>query len=65
MKSSVLLQSLAMACMAAIASTVSGQTVIQLYSPVDVRPSTQGTGYGANEDVFNTTTLDLTCTAPI
>jgi hypothetical protein len=65
MKSPVFLQSLAAVCMAAAVSTVSGQTAIQLFSPVDVRTSTQGTGYGANEDAFNTTTLDLTCTAPI
>ena len=59
MKSSVFLQSLAAVCIAAAASTVSGQTAIQLFSPANVRVSTQGTGYGANENVFNTTILNL------
>jgi hypothetical protein len=65
MRSSVFLQSLASVCIAAAASTVSGQTAIQLFSPANVRVSTQGTGYGANEVVFNTTILNLTCTLPI
>jgi hypothetical protein len=65
MRSSVFLQSLATVCIAAAASTVSGQTAVQLFSPANVRVSTQGTGYGANENVFNTTILNLTCTSPI
>jgi hypothetical protein len=65
MRSSVFLQSLASVCIAAAASTVSGQTAIQLFSPANVRLSTQGTGYGANEVVFNTTILNLSCTLPI
>jgi hypothetical protein len=65
MKSTVFLQSLAAMCIAATASTVSGQNAIQLFSPANVRLSTAGTGYGANEDVFNSTILNLTCTAPI
>jgi hypothetical protein len=65
MRSSVFLQSFATMCIAAAASTVSGQTAVQLFSPANVRVSTQGTGYGANENVFNTTILNLTCTSPI
>jgi hypothetical protein len=65
MRSSVFLQSLATVCIAAAASTVSGQTAVQLFSPANVRVSTQGTGYGANENIFNTTILNLTCTSPI
>ena len=66
MKRSVFLQGLAAVCIAATASTVSGQTnAIQLFSPANVRISAQGTGYGANEKVFNSTNLNLTCTAPI
>ena len=61
MKSSAFLQSLATVCIAAAASTVSGQTAVQLFSPANVRLSTSGTGYGANENVFNTTILNLTC----
>ena len=65
MRSSVFLQGLATVCIAAAASTVSGQTAVQLFSPANVRVSTQGTGYGASENVFNTTILNLTCTSPI
>ncbi len=63
MRSSVFLQGLATVCIAAAASTVSGQTAVQLFSPANVRVSTQGTGYGASENVFNTTILNLTCTS--
>ena len=62
MKNFVCLQSLAAVCFAAITSTGYAQTnAVQLFSPVDVRTSTAGTGYG-NEAVFNTTILNLTCT---
>ena len=36
-------------------------TAVQLFSPANVRPSTQGTGYGTSENLFNTTILNLTC----
>jgi len=39
------------------------QNSIQLFAPVDVRPSAAGTGYGAATVNFNTTTLHLTCPA--
>ena len=55
MKSSVFPAGLAAMCIAATASAVSGQTAIQLFSPANVRVSTQGTGYGANENTFNST----------
>jgi uncharacterized repeat protein (TIGR01451 family) len=62
-KSSVFLKSLAAVSIAASAAAVSGQTnAIQLFGPVNVRPSTQGTGYGSAENVFNTTILNLSCT---
>jgi uncharacterized repeat protein (TIGR01451 family) len=64
MKSSILLRCLAVVCIASTTSVVFGQTTpIQLFGPADVRPSTNGTGYGANEDVFNTKILNLTCPA--
>ena len=64
MKSSVFLQGLAAVCIATTASAVSSpDTAIQLFGPADVRLSTNGTGYGANEDVFNTKILNLTCPA--
>jgi hypothetical protein len=63
MKTSMFLQSLATVLLAGAGSTVSGQTAVQLFSPVTVRPSISGTGYGANEKVFNTTILNLMCTS--
>ncbi len=65
MKSSVFLQSLAVVCFAATAATVSGQNAIQLFGPVSVRMSTQGTGYGNQAKDFNSTVLNLSCTSPI
>ncbi len=43
------------------ASFASAQTSVQVFSPVNVRPSTQGTGYGTAADVFNSSTLNLAC----
>jgi uncharacterized repeat protein (TIGR01451 family) len=64
MKSSVLLQGLTTVCIAVASSAVSAQnTAVQLFGPADVRLSTNGTGYGANENVFNTKILNLTCPA--
>jgi uncharacterized repeat protein (TIGR01451 family) len=65
MKSSVVLQGLAAVCIAATATALSGQNVIQLFSPANVRVSTQGAGYGSQAITFNNTNLSLTCTAPI
>jgi hypothetical protein len=64
MKSSVLTQCLAAVCLAASASAVHGQNAIQLFSPANVRLSTQGTTT-ANPDIFSSTILNLTCTEPI
>jgi uncharacterized repeat protein (TIGR01451 family) len=67
MKNSAFLQSLAALCFAATASVASAQTInaIQLFPAANVRDSTQGTGYGSEENVFNTTILNLNCTLPI
>ncbi len=66
MKSSTLLQKVAVICVAASASLVYGQTTaIQLFGPVDVRPSTSGSGYGDNAVDFNSTILNLTCPSPV
>src|ERR1700753_121209 len=67
MKKSAFLQSFAAVCFAATASVVSAQTInaIQLFPAANVRTSTDGTGYGADENVFNTTILNLNCTLPI
>ncbi len=65
-RSSAVLQGLAALCLAAAASAVTGQnTAIQLFGPANVRTSTQGTGYGNAAVTFNTTNLNLSCTAPI
>ena len=65
MKSSGFLAGLAAVCIAATASVASAQNAIQLFNPVSVRPSTQGTGYGAQANNFNTSTLNLSCPASI
>ena len=59
MKSSVLLQSLAAACIAATVSAASAQA-IQLFSPVNVRVSTSGTS-SSSPNIFNSTILNLSC----
>jgi uncharacterized repeat protein (TIGR01451 family) len=66
MKSSAFVKGFAAVCVAT-ASVASAQTTnaIQLFPAANVRDSTQGTGYGANENVFNTTILNLNCTLPI
>jgi uncharacterized repeat protein (TIGR01451 family) len=61
MKSSVVLQGLVAICIAATASAVSGQNAIQLFSPANVRVSTQGTGHGDDAKTFNSTILNLNC----
>jgi len=64
MKSLILLRGLAAVFIASTASVVFGQTTaIQLFGPADVRQSTNGTGYGSNENDFNTKILNLTCPA--
>jgi uncharacterized repeat protein (TIGR01451 family) len=60
-KISAVLQGLAAVCIAATASAVSGQNAIQLFSPANVRVSTQGTGYGDKANTFNSTILNLNC----
>jgi hypothetical protein len=42
---------------------VASQNSIQLFSPVNVRASAAGTGYGAAAVNFNSNTLNLTCAA--
>jgi uncharacterized repeat protein (TIGR01451 family) len=64
MKSSIVLQGLAAVCIAATATAVSGQNPIPLFSPANLRYSTQGAGYG-NPITFNNTNLSLTCETPI
>jgi uncharacterized repeat protein (TIGR01451 family) len=65
MKTSAVLQGLVAVCIAATASAVSGQNAIQLFSPANVRVSTQGTGHGNEAKTFNSTILNLKCTSPI
>jgi hypothetical protein len=42
---------------------LAAQQSIQLFSPVDVRPSQSGAGLGSSAVTFNTTTLSLSCPA--
>ena len=66
MKISAVLQGLAAICIAATASAVSGQNAIQLFSPANVRVSTQGTGHGDDAKTFNSTIINLKCaTSPV
>jgi uncharacterized repeat protein (TIGR01451 family) len=60
-KISAVLRGLAAVCIAATASAVSGQNAVQLFSPANVRVSTQGTGYGDKANTFNSTILNLNC----
>ena len=64
MKSSVALRAVAAVCFAATGVAAFGQNAIQLFSPANVRVSTQGVGYGSQSVSFNTTNLSLSCTAP-
>jgi Bacterial Ig-like domain (group 3) len=50
------------ACMALIVPALSAQTSIQLFGPVNVRASVNGTTYDA-PNTFNSNTLNLTCPA--
>jgi hypothetical protein len=53
-------------CLFVFASATFAQNSIELFSPVDVRLSTTGAGYGSAAVNFNTTILNLTCsTSPI
>jgi uncharacterized repeat protein (TIGR01451 family) len=63
MKISAFLQGLAAVCIAATASASSGQNAIQLFSPANVRVSAQGTGHGDEAKTFNTTIINLQCSA--
>jgi uncharacterized repeat protein (TIGR01451 family) len=65
MKSSIVLQGLAAVCVIAAATAVQGQKAIQLFSPANVRVSTQGAGYGGAAITFNNTNLSLTCNGNI
>ncbi|MGA7706465.1 MAG: Ig-like domain-containing protein [Acidobacteriaceae bacterium] len=59
-KSSFLRHSLVVACMALVVPALSAQTSIQLFGPVNVRASVDGTTYDA-PNTFNSNTLNLTC----
>jgi hypothetical protein len=61
-KSQFLHQGLIVACMASIVPVLSAQTTIQLFGPVNVRASVNGTTYDA-PNTFNSNTLNLTCPA--
>src|SRR5271165_4594923 len=64
---SLLRSMMAAACLTAAGSTLLAQTSpIQVFGPTFVRLSQNGTGYGENQVIFNTSTVQLTCnTSPI
>src|SRR5271168_4526388 len=67
MKQAFLLRAMtAAACLAAATSALFAQTnsaPIQIFGPTNVRLSANGTGYGANEVIFNSSTVQLRCSA--
>jgi hypothetical protein len=50
-------------CLIAFAPQGLAQNSVQLFSPVNVRVSQQGAGYGTGQVIFNSTTVNLTCSA--
>ncbi len=61
--SSMLRRSLIVAGMALVVPAALAQNAIQVFSPVNVQSSPDGTGYGANANTFNSSTLNLNCSA--
>jgi hypothetical protein len=52
----------AVACLVGAASSMPAQTnSTQLFGPANVRPSTDGAGFGQSEVIFNTSTILLSC----
>jgi hypothetical protein len=62
-KQALLRVSLISACTFFAALTLHAQSSIQVFSPVNVRPSASGTGYGSSAVAFNSATLNLSCPA--
>jgi hypothetical protein len=50
-------------CLAGFAAHGLAQSSVQLFAPVNVRVSQEGAGYGTSQVIFNSTTLNLTCSA--
>src|ERR1700760_1565301 len=67
MRSLVFLRGLAAFCLVATFTAAFGQTynAYQLFTPANVRVSTNGTGTGSSENTFNTKTLNLSCPSPV
>jgi uncharacterized repeat protein (TIGR01451 family) len=64
MKLSSLRSIMVVASLTAATSALLGQTnSIQLFGPTNVRLSQSGAGYGANEVTFNSSTVQLSCSA--
>ncbi len=65
MKQAVVLRSIALTTflIAAVPALRSQTNSIQLFSPVNVRASANGTGFGASKVAFNSATLSLNCSA--
>lgn len=61
--SSILRYGSIVACMVLSVPSLVAQNSIQLFGPVNVRKSATGTGYGASAVAFNSTTLNLSCSA--
>jgi Bacterial Ig-like domain (group 3) len=60
---SAAMRCLAVLLPAVLTSSLLAQNSIQLFGPVNVRLSSNGTGFGSSAVNFNSTTLNLTCSA--
>ncbi len=63
MRSSILRYGSIIGFMIVLVPAMTAQNSIQLFGPVNVRASANGTGYGTNAVTFNSTMLNLNCSA--
>jgi uncharacterized repeat protein (TIGR01451 family) len=62
MKPGIFLRTIiAIACLAAPTSVLAQTNSVQLFGPANVRPSTDGAGFGQNQLIFNSSTILLSC----
>ena len=51
------------ACTSFVVPSIIAQNSIRVFDPVNVRASATGTGFGSNAVAFNSSTLNLNCSA--
>jgi hypothetical protein len=62
-KASILRYGVIVACSAFAVPSILAQNSIQMFGPVNVRGSADGTGFGSSAVTFNSATLNLNCSA--